>query len=148
MQATQIYIKTHEAGIHPPLVDDKEEAEKVLYSFVQTIVQKTQQHMFNQLEQCMQQTYSGLTLGTLVHSQEYAEQFTKSNNSVLLTTTKCTEVDPYFGTDNWDDDIQLTQDQTVTHVQDNTVVTDADSTSLKTTNQPDSGYGGARQKTG
>ena len=44
--------------------------------------------MFKQLEQCMQQAYSGLSLGTPVCAKEYTEQFKKNNNTVLLTETK------------------------------------------------------------
>ena len=44
--------------------------------------------MFKQLEQCMQQAYSQLSLGTPVRAKEYTEQFKKNNNTVLLTETK------------------------------------------------------------
>ena len=53
MQATQIYLKHRELGTHPPYVVDNEEADLLIFNFVQSIVQQTQQHMFKQLEQCM-----------------------------------------------------------------------------------------------
>ena len=87
-RATQVYLKKREAGTQPPFVLDNEEAELLLFNFVQSIVQQTQQHMFKQLEQCMQQAYSGLFLGTPVRAKEYMEQFKKNNNTVLLTKTK------------------------------------------------------------
>ena len=55
-----------EMGTHPPFVLDEEETDLLVFNFVQSIVQQTQQHMFKQLEQCMQQAYSGLSLGTPV----------------------------------------------------------------------------------
>ena len=55
---------------------------------MQSVVQQAQQHMFQQLEQCMQQAYTGLTLGTPVRAKEYSEQFKKSNNTLVLTKTK------------------------------------------------------------
>ena len=55
---------------------------------MQSIVQQTQQHMFKQLEQCIQHAYPGLSLGTPVRAKEYTEQFKKNNNTVLLTKTK------------------------------------------------------------
>ena len=63
MQATQIYLKHRELGTHPHYVVDNEEADLLIFNFVQSIMQQTQQHMFKQLEQCMQQTYSGLSIG-------------------------------------------------------------------------------------
>ena len=46
------------------------------------------QHMFKQLEQCMQQAYSGLSPGMPVKAKEYTEQFKKNNNTILLMETK------------------------------------------------------------
>ena len=59
-QTTQIYLKTKEIATYSPWVKDDEEAEQVIYDFVQTIVQQTQRHMQKQIEQCVQQTYSGI----------------------------------------------------------------------------------------
>ena len=87
-RATQIYLKHKEMGTLPPFVLNKEEADLLVFNFVQSIIQQTQQHMFKQLEQCMQQAYSGLSLGTPVQAKEYTEQFKKNNNTVLLTETK------------------------------------------------------------
>ena len=44
-QTTQIYLKTKETSTYSPWVKDGEEAEKIIYDFVQTIVQQTQRHM-------------------------------------------------------------------------------------------------------
>ena len=81
---------------------DNEEADLLIFNFVQSIVQQTQQHMFKQLEQCMQQTYSGLLLGTPVPAKEYTKQFKKNNNKILLTKTKCLDIVP--NQSDWDDD--------------------------------------------
>ena len=62
--------------------------------------------MFKQLEQCMQQTYSGLSLGTPVHAKECTEQFKKNNNTVLLTKTKRLDIAP--DESDWDDDQDFT----------------------------------------
>ena len=64
-------------------------------------MQQTQQHMFKQLEQCMQQAYSGLLLGTPVHAKEYTEQFKKNNNTVLQTEMKHLNIVP--DQSDWDD---------------------------------------------
>ena len=55
---------------------------------MQSVVQQAQQHMFQQLKQCMQQAYNGLSLGTPVRAKEYSEQFKKNNNTVVLPETK------------------------------------------------------------
>ena len=60
---------------------------------MQSVVQQAQQHMFQQLEQCMQQAYNGLSLGTPVRAKEYTEQFKKNNNTVVLTETKWIDID-------------------------------------------------------
>ena len=54
----------------------------------------------------MQQTYSGLSLGTPVCAKEYTEQFKKSNNTVLLTQTKRLDIAP--NESDWDDDQDFT----------------------------------------
>ena len=41
-QTTQVYLKTKETSTYSPWVKDGEEAEKIIYDFVQTIVQQTQ----------------------------------------------------------------------------------------------------------
>ena len=60
---------------------------------MQSVVQQAQQHMFQQLKQCMQQAYTGLTLGTPVRAKEYSEQFKKNNNTLVLTETKWIDID-------------------------------------------------------
>ena len=92
-RATQIYLKKHEVGTHPPYVLDSEDSVKIIFNFVQSVVQQAQQHMFQQLEQCMQQAYTGLTLGTPVRAKEYSEQFKKDNNTLVLTETKWIDID-------------------------------------------------------
>ena len=105
-RATQIYLKHKELGTHPPYVVDDEEADLLIFNFVQCIVQQTQQHMFKQLEQCMQQAYSGLSLGTPVCAKEYTEQFKKNNSTILLTETKRLDIVP--NQSDWDDDQDFT----------------------------------------
>ena len=63
---------------------------------MQSVVQQAQQHMFQQLEQCMQQAYTGLTLGTPVRAKEYCEQFKKNNNTLVLTETKQIDLDSHL----------------------------------------------------
>ena len=69
---------------------------------MQSVVQQAQQHMFQQLEQCMQQAYTGLTLGMPVRAKEYSEQFKKNNNTLVLTETKWIDVDNRPS--QWEDD--------------------------------------------
>ena len=100
-KATQIYLKKCEVGTHPPYVSDSEDFDQLLFTFMQSVVQQAQQHMFQQLEQCMQQAYTGLSLGTPVRAQEYTEQFKKTNNTAVLTETKRLDVDNTPS--EWDD---------------------------------------------
>ena len=62
--------------------------------------------MYKQLEQCMQQIYSGLSLGIPVCAKEYTEQFKKNNNTILLTETKRLDIAP--NESDWDDDQNFT----------------------------------------
>ena len=62
--------------------------------------------MFKQLEQCMQQAYSELSLGMPVHAKEYTEQFKKNNSTILLTETKHLDIVP--NQSDWDDDQDFT----------------------------------------
>ena len=101
-RATQIYLKKREVGTHPPYVLDSEDSDKIIFNFVQSVVQQAQQHMFQQLEQCMQQAYTGLTLGTPVRAKEYSEQFKKNNNTLVLTETKLIDIDNHPS--QWEDD--------------------------------------------
>ena len=109
-RATQIYLKHKEMGTHPPFVFNTEEADLLVFNFVQSIVQQTEQHMFKQPEQCMQQAYSGLSLGTPIRAKEYTEHFKKNNNTVLLNETK--RLDITTDESEWNDD----QDQTLHRV--------------------------------
>ena len=92
-RATQIYLKKREVGTHPPYVLDSEDSDKIIFNFMLSVVQKAQQQMFQQLKQCMQQAYTGLTLGMPVRAKEYSEQFKKNNNTLVLTETKRIDVD-------------------------------------------------------
>ena len=84
-----------------------------------------------------------------MHAREYTEQFCKDNKSLVLTASKCTEQDLYFGNANWEDDfVSLTPDNTVTPVDDNKQMQDRDITSPKSIDQPESGNGGEWWKTG
>ena len=114
----------------------------LVFNFVQSIVQQTQQHMFKQLKQCMQQAYSGLSLGTPVRAKEYTEQFKKNDNTVLLTKTK--QLDIATDKSDWNDDEDYTphrhpsfQPPLLSASEDSETITPSDLT-----------FGGARRKTG
>ena len=103
-QTTQIYLKTKETSTYSPWVKDNEDAEKVIYEFVQTIIQQTQRHMQKQIEQCVQQTCSGLALGTPVRAREHTEHFCKSDKNLLLVPSKCIDDDPFAISKDWNDE--------------------------------------------
>ena len=103
-RATQIYLKKREVGTHPPYVLDSEDSDKIIFNFMQSVVQQAQQHMFQQLEQCMQQAYTGLTLGMPVRAKEYSEQFKKNNNTLVLTETKWIDLDNHPSQWEYDED--------------------------------------------
>ena len=103
-RATQIYLKKHEVGTHPLYVLDSEDSDKIIFNFVQSLVQRSQQHMFQQLKQCMQQAYTGLTLGMPVRAKEYSEQFKKNNNTLVLTETKWIDLDNHPSKWEYDED--------------------------------------------
>ena len=105
-------------------------------------MQQTQQHMFKQLEQRMQQTYSGLLLGTPVHAKEYTEQFKKNNNTILLTETKCLDIAP--NESDWDDDQDFTSHGDIASPPVGSAETD---TVPKTITPTENSFGGARRKT-
>ena len=112
---------------------------------MQSVVQQAQQHMFQQIEQCMQQAYTGLTLGTLVRAKEYTKQFKKNNNRLVLTETKRLDVDNTPS--EWDSD----QDSTSGGVQPPSSLPppspDHNSTTPKSIQPSTSSFGGARNKT-
>ena len=145
-QTTQIYLKTKETATYSPWVKDDEEAEQVIYDFVQTIVQQTQRHMQKQIEQCVQQTCSGLALGTPVHAREHTEQFCKSNTNLLLVPSKCIDDDPFAESEDWNDDPSSLD--TITPTPGDNEQKDNNITSPKTYDQPIHSSGGARRKTG
>ena len=145
-QTTQIYLKTRETSTYSPWVQDGEEAEKVIYDFVQTIVQQTQRHMQKQIEQCVQQTFSGLALGTPVCAREHTEQFCKSDNTLLLVPSKAIDDDPFAISEDWNYD-PSSQD-TLTPTTGENAQKDINVTSPKTYDQPIHSSGGAHRKTG
>ena len=144
-RATQIYLKKRKVGTHPPYVLDPDDSDQLLFNFMQPVVQQAQQHMFQQLKQCMQQAYTGLTLGTPVRAKEYTKQFKKNNNTLVLTETKRLDVDNTPS--EWDDN----QDSTSGGVQPPSSPLppspDHDSTTPKSIQPSTSSFGGARNKT-
>ena len=132
--------------MYSPWVKDDEEAEQVIYDFVQTIVQQTQRHMQKQIEQCVQQTCSGLALGRPVCAREHTEQFCKSNNNLLLVPSKCIDGDPFAESEDWNDNPSSLD--TITPTPGENKQKDNSITSPKTYDQPIHNSGGARRKTG
>ena len=109
-------------------------------------MQQTQQHMFKQLEQCMQQVYSGLSLGMPVHAKEYTKQFKKNNSTILLTKTKHLDIVP--NQSDRDDDQDFTSHGDTA----SPPPPPADSTKIdtvpKTITPTKNSFGGAQRKTG
>ena len=108
-------------------------------------MQQTQQHMFKQLEQCMQQAYSGLSFGTPVCAKEYTEQFKKKNNTVLLNKTKHLDIVP--DQSDWDNDQDFTSHgDTASPLP---LPTDSTNTETvpKTITPTEKSFGGAHRKT-
>ena len=144
-RATQIYLKKREVGTHPPYVLDSEDSDKVIFNFVQSVVQQAQQHMFQQLEQCMQQAYTGLSLGTPVRAKECSEQFKKNNNTLVLTKTKWIDVDN--NPSAWDYNNYSTSGGAQLPPSPVPPSPDPESTTPKDIRPSTSGFGGARHKT-
>ena len=112
---------------------------------MQSVVQQAQQHMFQQLEQCMQQAYTGLTLGTPVRAKEYSEQFKKNNNTLVLTETKWIDVDNHPS--QWKDDKDSASGNAQPPPSLPPPSPDPESTTPKEIRPSTSGFGGARHKT-
>ena len=108
-------------------------------------MQQTQQHMFKQLEQCMQQTYSGLSLETPVCAKEYTEQFKKNNNTVLLTKTKWLDIAP--NESDWDDDQDFTSHGDMAALLPPPVASADTDTVPKTITPTKNAFGGVQRKT-
>ena len=144
--ATEIYLKKREVGTHPPYVLDPEDSDKIIFNFVQSVVQQAQQHMFQQLEQCMQQAYTGLTLGTPVRAKEYSEQFKKNNNTLVLTETKRLHVDNNPSEWEYEEDSASGGAQPPPSLLPPSP--NPDSTTPKAIRPSTSSFGGARHKTG
>ena len=101
--------------------------------------------MFKQLEQCMQQTYSGLSLGTPVHAKDYTEQFNKNNNTVLLTKTKQLDIVP--NESDWDDHQNFTSHGDTASPPPPPVDSAKTDTVPKTITPTENAFGRARRKT-
>ena len=112
---------------------------------MQSVVQQAQQHMFQQLEQCMQQAYTGLTLGMPVRAKEYSEQFKKNNNTLVLTETKRIDVDN--SPSQWEDDEDSVSGNAQPPPSPTPPSPDPESTTPKEIRPYTSGFGGARHKT-
>ena len=113
---------------------------------MQSVVQQAQQHMFQQLEQCMQQAYTGLTLGTPVRAKEYSEQFKKNNNTLVLTETKRLDMDN--NPSEWEYKEDSTSGGAQLPPSPLPPSPDPDSTTPKAIRPSTSSFGGARHKTG
>ena len=101
--------------------------------------------MYKQLEQCMQQAYSGLLLGTPVRAKEYTEQFKKNNNTVLLTETKCLNIVP--DESDWDDHQDFTMHGATASLPPPPLDSTDTDTVPKSITPTASSSGGARRKT-
>ena len=112
---------------------------------MQSVVQQAQQHMFQQLEQCMQQAYTGLTLGTPVRAKEYSKQSKKNNNTLVLTETKQIDLDNHPSQWEYDEDSVSGNAQPPPSPLPSSP--DPESTTPKDIRPSTSGFGGARHKT-
>ena len=112
---------------------------------MQSVVQQAQQHMFQQLEQCMQQAYTGLTLGTPVRAEEYSEQFKKNNNTLVLIETKRLDVDN--NPSEWEYEEDSTSGGAQLPPSPLPPSPDPESTTPKDIRPSPSSFGGARHKT-
>ena len=84
---------------------------------LQQVVQQTEKHMYEILQQSMQQTYAGLSMGTPVHAQEFISKFIDTDEALVLTKSKRPPVMLFdetaydqWNTDSWDDPITVTVD--------------------------------------
>ena len=144
-RATQIYLKKREVGTHPRYVLDPEDSDKIIFNFVQSVVQQAQQHMFQQLEQCMQQAYTSLTLGMPVRAKEYSKQFKKNNNTLVLTETKRLDMDN--NPSEWEYEEDSTSEGAKPPPSPPPPSPDPDSTTPKAIPPSPRSFGGARHKT-
>ena len=112
---------------------------------MQSVVQQAQQNMFQQLEQCIQQAYTGLTLGTPVRAKEYSEQFKKNNNTLVLTETKWIDIDNHPS--QWEDDEDSASGNAQPPPFPPPPSPDPESTTPKDIRPSTSSFGGARHKT-
>ena len=112
---------------------------------MQSVVQQAQQHMFQQFEQCMQQAYTGLTLGTPDRAKKYSEQFKKNNNTLVLTETKWIDVDNRPS--QWEDDEDSVSGNAQPPPSPPPPSPNPESTTPKEIRPSTSSFGGARHKT-
>ena len=112
---------------------------------MQSVVQQAQQHMFQQLKQCMQQAYTGLTLGMPVRAKEYSKQFKKNNNTLVLTETKRIDLDNHPS--QWEDDEDSASGNAQPPPSPLPPSPDPESTTPKDIRPSTSSFGGVRHKT-
>ena len=101
-EATQVYLKQKDQGVGPKFTEDQDQSETVIYQLIQAVVQQTQQHMYKQLQQSLQQTYSGLTLGTPVHAKDFTARFLKQPDTIILTKARHIASANVVETSDWD----------------------------------------------
>ena len=112
---------------------------------MQSVVQQAQQHMFQQVEQCMQLAYTGLTLGMPVRAKEYSKQFKKNKNTLVLTETKRLDLDNNPSEWEYEEDSASGGVQLPSSLPPPSP--DPDSTTPKAIRPSTSSFGGARHKT-
>ena len=115
------------------------------------VIQQTQKHMYDQLQQSLQQTYSGLTLGMPLRAQEHVAQFTKTDEAVILTKnlTKNRQTPSYedWNSDDWDESFPPVDNNSNDNVSENTQLK-AVACQSATAPATSTVFGGARRKTG
>ena len=102
--------------------------------------------MQKQIEQCVQQTCSGLALGTPVRAREHTEHFCKTDKKLLLVPSKCIDDDPFAISEDWND--EPSSADTITPIIRQNSQKDIDITSPKTYDPSINSSGGAIRKTG
>ena len=94
----------------------------------------------------MQQTYSGLSLGTPVSAKEYTKQFKNNNNTVLPTETKRLDIE--MNQSDWNDDENSTPHRDASLQPPPPSASQHSETSPKTITPTDHAFGGVHRKTG
>ena len=154
-ESTQVYLKHRDQSVGLKFTEDLDESETVIYKLVQAVVQQTQQHMYKQLQQSLQQMYSGLTLGTPVWAKDYTADFLKQPDTIILTEAKQIDTaetgDLDQNEDNWNaPDVQNTIPKST--INNTSTPNSTESTTPKvgsaTADNTSAAFGGARRKTG